>query len=343
MTGSERSGEAGHHEHSLEVVRPERSGGRVTELREALDAVLADVSPARLAESVQRLIADYRSGRPADEPLLRNMVDATAYAAYRMPATHAAVTAALRQLPPMAPQSLLDIGGGTGAAAWAVTDVYGPIGVTILDQVPEALKLGRRIAAGRPMAWQQWQLNEEPLPMADLVTVSYVLGELTDDDRHSLVGQAEQAARQAVVLIEPGTPPGYRRILDARDQLIAAGWTIVAPCPHQRACGIRGKDWCHFSARVNRSSLHRRLKEAQLGYEDEKFSYVAATKAAGINESKGRVVRHPAFRKGLVTLQVCQEDTSVGPVLISKRDGPRYKAARDAEWGDRWPPHSTVD
>src|SRR5262245_41658745 len=30
VTGSERSGEAGHHGHRVEVVRPERSGGRVT-------------------------------------------------------------------------------------------------------------------------------------------------------------------------------------------------------------------------------------------------------------------------------------------------------------------------
>lgn len=312
--------------------------------------VLHDVAPARLADSVQRLIADYRSGKPAGEPLLRNMVDATAYAAYRMPATHAAVAAALRQLPPLHPRSLVDLGGGTGAAAWAANDVYGPLTTTVLDQVPEALKLGERIARGKAIAWQQWRLGEA-VPAADLVTVSYVLTELGDEDRGALVAQAGAAARLAVVLVEPGTPPGYRRILDARDQLLRDGWTVAAPCPHQFACGMQGRDWCHFPARVNRSSLHRRLKEASLGYEDEKFSFVAATRAAGdgqpatptADDVEGRVVRHPAFRKGLVTLQLCRRDTSVGPALVSKREGPLYKAARDAEWGDRWPPRSTVD
>jgi len=308
----------------------------MSELREALDGVLEGVAPARLADSVQRLIADYRSGRPAGEPLLRTMVDVTAYAAYRMPATHAAVTAVLRNLPSIQPRSLLDVGGGTGAAAWAASEVYGPLATTVLDQVPEALKLGQRIAAGRDIAWQQWRLGEQ-LPDADLVTVSYVLGELTDDDQEALTAGAAQAARQAVVFIEPGTPLGYRRILSARQQLVATGWSIAAPCPHQERCGMTGTDWCHFSARVNRSALHRRLKEAQLGYEDEKFSYVAATRQA--TAAAGRVVRHPGFRKGLVTLQVCRPDTTVGPVLVSKREGPVYKAARDAEWGDRWPPH----
>ncbi|GAA0744144.1 small ribosomal subunit Rsm22 family protein [Dactylosporangium roseum] len=312
----------------------------MSDLRTALDAVLADVPPARLADAVRRLIADYRGGRPADEPLLRNMVDATAYAAYRMPATHAAVTAALRHLPPVGPRSLLDLGGGTGAAAWAVADVFGTVGTTILDQVPEALRLGRRIATGRLEAdWRHWRLGDEVPDEADLVTVSYVLTELTEEDQRSLVGLAAGAARQALVVVEPGTPQGYRRILTVRDQLIAAGWTVAAPCPHQLACGMRGRDWCHFSARVNRSALHRRLKDAQLGHEDEKFAFVAATRAPGA--AAGRIVRHPAFRKGLVTLQVCREDTTVGPVLVSKREGPRYKAARDAEWGDRWPPHSS--
>ena len=108
----------------LTLARPalvlEQEGAGMTDLREALDRLLEAVPPKRLAESTQRLIADYRSGRPADEPLLRNMVDATAYAAYRMPATHAAVAAVLRQLgDTIEPQSLLDVGGGSGAATWA--------------------------------------------------------------------------------------------------------------------------------------------------------------------------------------------------------------------------------
>ncbi|MEV8513665.1 small ribosomal subunit Rsm22 family protein [Dactylosporangium sp. NPDC051484] len=313
------------------------------ELREALDAVLQDVAPARLADSVRRLITDYRSGLPAGEPLLRDMVDATAYAAYRMPATHAAVTAALRQLPGIAPRSVVDLGGGTGAAVWAARDVYGPIAATVLDQVPEALKLGARIAKDQDIAWQPWQLGED-VPAADLVTASYVLTELDEERQRDLVARASSAAAVAVVLVEPGTPPGYRRILAAREVLLADGWHIAAPCPHQVGCGMRGRDWCHFAARVNRSALHRRLKDASLGYEDEKFAFVAATReftaADRAPGAGGRIVRHPAFRKGLVTLQVCGGDTAVGPALVSKREGPLYKAARDAEWGDRWPPHS---
>ena len=62
------------------------------------------------------------------------------------------------------------------------------------------------------------------------------------------------------------------------------------------------RDWCHFAARVNRSALHRRLKEGQLGYEDEKYSYVAAAATGHLaRPASGRIVRHPVFRKGIAT------------------------------------------
>jgi ribosomal protein RSM22 (predicted rRNA methylase) len=200
-----------------------------------------------------------------------------------MPATYAAVRAALTQLAaaapePWRPRRLLDLGGGTGAAAWAATDVFGGLAeVTVLDRVPEALGLGRRLAAARPalrsVQWTPWRhgIDAPAIPPADLVTISYLLGELPGPARDRLVAAAGAGAA-AVVVVEPGTPAGYGRVLAAREVLLAAGLRIVAPCPHSAQCPVREPDWCHFAIRVNRSALHRRAKGATLGHEDEKFS-----------------------------------------------------------------------
>lgn len=173
------------------------------------------------------------------------------------------------------------------------------------------------------------------------MTVSYVLGELTPQARTAVVAEAARAG-QAVVLIEPGTPEGYLRIREARDQLIAAGLQVAAPCPHDGTCPIEvGKDWCHFSARVSRSSLHRKVKGGSLPYEDEKFSYVAATRFP-VEPAAFRITRKPQIRKGLVQLELCgpQSGDSAGltRVNVTKRHGDLYKAARDADWGQDWPP-----
>lgn len=318
-------------------------------LRIALAALLDDLPPRQAAQAVDRLIANYRGATPTDAPILRDRADVAAYAAYRMPATfeavHSALEAFARTVPDWTPATHTDVGGGTGAATWAVSTTWpGERSVTVLDWAEPALAIGREIAAADPTLdkarWQRTRIDSTlTLDPTDLVTVSYVLNELTARDRATLLDTVASAAR-TVVIVEPGTPDGYTRVIEARDRLIAAGFRIAAPCPHSAACPIvPGTDWCHFSARVSRSSLHRRIKGGSLAYEDEKFSYVAATRLPA-TPAPARVVRKPQIRKGQVLLDLCETDPSLRRTTITKRHGDLYKAARDTEWGDHWPPEA---
>ncbi|MFJ3910137.1 small ribosomal subunit Rsm22 family protein [Streptomyces vinaceus] len=325
-------------------------------LRTALGGLLGGLPPKQATAAVDRLIANYRGRTPTDAPVLRDRSDVAAYAAYRMPATFEAVRSALDALgeaaPRWSPGSHVDVGGGTGAATWAVDAVWdGPRDTVVLDWAEPALALGKELAASsgsealRAAEWRRAVIGAGlALPAADLVTVSYVLGELTPEARRAVVAEAARAG-QAVVLIEPGTPEGYLRVREARDQLIEAGLKVAAPCPHDGTCPIEvGKDWCHFSARVSRSSLHRQVKGGSLPYEDEKFSYVAATRFP-VEPAPSRITRRPQIRKGLVQLDLCgpQDGGSSGltRVNVTKRHGDLYKAARDADWGQEWPPPAT--
>lgn len=319
-------------------------------LRTALAGLLDGLPPRQAAQAVDRLIINYRGRTPTDAPVLRDRSDVAAYAAYRMPATFEAVRAALtafrEQAPDWTPATHVDIGGGTGAAGWAVAAAWpqGAHTTTVLDWAEPALALGRELArhaasgALRGARWQRQAIGDGlALPDAtDLVTVSYVLGELTDADRHAVVAEAARAA-QAVVLIEPGTPDGYLRIRAARERLVAAGLRVLAPCPHSAACPIEpGADWCHFASRVSRSSLHRQVKGGSLPYEDEKFAYVAAVRFDAV-PAPARVVRRPQLRKGQVLLDLCTPDEALTRRTVTKRQGPLYRAARDTTWGDDWP------
>lgn len=240
-------------------------------------------------------------------------------------------------------ESVVDLGGGTGAAAWAALEQWPGAEVTVLDQVEPALALGRKLRTAEPgqVGFERWRAGAA-VPEADLVTVSYVLSELSTDAQAGLVTAALGAARRAVAIIEPGTPTGHRRVLAAREQLLAAGWRVVAPCPHQLNCPLSEPDWCHFSARVERSSLHRQLKGGDLGHEDEKFSYVVAVWGEAVSSQEGtpgeaaRILRHPVKRKGLVELELCRPDGSAKSQVVTKRQGAAYKRARDVRWGDTW-------
>ncbi|MER7572990.1 small ribosomal subunit Rsm22 family protein [Streptomyces sp. NPDC057806] len=316
-------------------------------LRAALAGLLDGLPPRQAAAAVERLIASYRGATPTHAPILRDRADVVAYAAYRMPATFEAVHAALEALaeaaPEWAPASHVDVGGGTGAATWAVSATWpAERSVTVLDWAEPALALGREIAAADPalrdVRWQRSRIGSAlSIESTDLVTISYVLNELAEADRATLVDTAASAA-QAVVIVEPGTPDGYTRLIEARQRLIAAGFRIAAPCPHSAACPIvPGTDWCHFSTRVSRSSLHRQIKGGSLAYEDEKFAYVAATRFP-VTPAPSRVVRKPQIRKGQVLLDLCETDPALTRTTVTKRHGDLYKAARDTAWGDPWPP-----
>ena len=307
---------------------------------------------AALGRATTGLIERYQADRPATAgaPIIGSALQASAYLLYRMPATYAAVRSALGQLPDVvaAPMSQLDLGGGTGAALWAAADRWPDIAQqTVLDNAAEALRAGEALAAGstrpslRQARWERWSAgSEDPsegLPPADLVTISYVLSELDPPTRSAVLAAAARAARQVLVIVEPGTRSGYRRILSARDELLGEQWTLLAPCPHEHGCPMTGDDWCHFSARVNRSAVHRRLKQAELGYEDEKFSYLAFARAESpAGAPAGRVLRHPRVGKGRISLTLCTTPPGIRTEVVS-RSAELYRAARRTEWGDGWP------
>lgn len=187
------------------------------------------------------------------------------------------------------------------------------------------------LAAGRELLpdarWVQGDVSDARGP-ADLVLASYVLGEL----REPVAARLWEQATDTIAFIEPGTPAGYRRILDARAAVIEAGGHTVAPCPHDLPCPLPADDWCHFAVRLPRSKLHRRAKGAELGYEDEKFSYAVLSREP-VPKAAARIIRQPQVRSGHVILATCEPD-GIHARTVSRKQGALYKEAKDAAWGD---------
>ncbi len=316
-------------------------------LEKALDELEPQLDRRALAAAVQDLIERYKSGNFA-APALRSSTDRAAYLFSRFPATFAANMHVFGELRHRAPQaefhSILDLGAGPGTALFAAVEVFPELDrATLVESDLQWLHTGKKLAAGSPSPavlnaqWLQGDLRNLPdIKLHDVLVISYALGELNPQAMEQAVRRAWQCADKFLIVLEPGTKRGFAGVNAARSLLIAQGANILAPCPHKNVCPMAAvNDWCHFSQRLARSSEHRRLKGASLGYEDEKFSYVIASRIA-IPAAQARIVRHPRKHSGHVQLELCTPEGAIEKRTVTRSDKDAYKHARQAEWGDEF-------
>jgi len=257
-------------------------------LRRAVEQELASCGTAALRVASARLSECYREGEAREaKTALSTDEQRAAYLAVRLPATYAAVVAALRWTSEVCADEIhtvLDLGSGPGTALWAAVEVFTAIdSATGFERDVRLIETARRLSVGaehsalRKANWMQGDLTANiPEGAWDLVVCSYALNEVREAQRAELLRKAWARTAKLLVVIEPGTKAGFANALAARTRLLNEGAMLAAPCPNALACPMAASgDWCHFAARVERTAEHRRLKDAALGHEDEKFSYVA--------------------------------------------------------------------
>jgi ribosomal protein RSM22 (predicted rRNA methylase) len=313
------------------------------ELKNAVACILEGTPLGELRQAAGSLSARYRAEIRDGRLHVANSLSARAYLATRLPATYAAIRSSLAQtadrLPGFAPETMLDIGAGPGTAVFAAADCWPMLEkARLVEKSPAMRQIGSDIAADAATIRTEWIEGDAETPFqaaerADLVTAAYLLDEIDPGAIAPLVERLWHLTGGVLVVVEPGTPAGWRRILAVRSGLIAAGAHIVAPCPHRFDCALVPPDWCHFSRRVARSRLHRKAKEADVPWEDEKYIFLAASRMPP-EPISARVLAPPRQSSGLVRLKLCNEDGSIGERTTSRREGAPFRAARRLEWGD---------
>ncbi len=315
-------------------------------LRAAAERELDGVSLADLQRAADALSARYRGAVRDGRLHLSGELAALAYLATRLPATYAAVRDSLDRVaqahPDFAPRSLLDIGAGPGTALWAAADCWPALSAAVMVEASPFIRtLGERLAAGAGVPDVTWRHEDvlqgrsvfEP---ADLVTLAYALNELPEEQGLALAGRLWDATAGVLVVVEPGTPAGWRRMLAVRTLLVGRGAHVLAPCAHGQPCPVREPDWCHFSRRVARSRLHRLAKRGEVAWEDEKYVYLAVSRRPA-GAPGARLLAPPKAGSGKVALKLCCADGKMREPLVLRRMGDAYRRARRADWGDVLP------
>ncbi|MCI0338036.1 MAG: small ribosomal subunit Rsm22 family protein [Acidobacteria bacterium] len=315
-------------------------------LQKAIESEVSKYGLGNITRAAADLSEKYRLLQPSTERFITTELDRLAYIAVRMPATFAAARAVFAEMRRLATElpvnSLLDLGAGPGTAAWAAVNVFEDVHrITLIEQDRGLISLGKTFAgesedeALRSADWLSLNLKTvDEFPAHDLVVCSYSLGEIETEAARKVLRAAWYAAIRAIAIIEPGTMKGFELVRNARDELIKSGGNVLAPCPHHQTCPMSGDDWCHFARRFQRTPLHRRIKSAALGYEDEKFSYIVVAKHP-VRQVQARVIRHPLRRPGYTQIQICDKD-QLRSITVTRSDRELWKRARKIDWGDDW-------
>ena len=293
----------------------------------------------KLKSAANILSTVYRERERNGKTFINDDLAAAAYLLSRMPATLGAVSSALKQTLLRYKgeiKTVLDIGAGTGAVEIALSQYEGIKEVHCIERQAEMLNIGKSVTERLNInaEWSLGDANKLSSQAYDLVVSSYMLNEIEDNKLRSVIEGMWQCTKGLLLIVDNGTVKGYETLKKATEILKELDGYVVAPCPNVLKCPLSADDWCHFTARISRSKIHKALKGGDVPYEDEKFCYVAVSRTPQ-TVCESRVLRHPKIASGRVGLKLCTKD-GVQEKQVTKKDKELFKKARKCSAGDEF-------
>lgn len=234
-----------------------------------------------------------------------------------------------RWTPPVG-ATVLDWGCGSGIAGRRVVDFFGAANFSALrlfDHSPLAMDFAEHRAKQSYSGLSVGRAAGNG-PIGVLV-ISHVLNELDEDARAELAGLCARA--RTILWVEPGTHEVSRALGGWREKLRADGFQLVAPCPHQGACGVltagNGRHWCHFFAPPPAgiyadSDWVKFGQRAGIDLRSLPYSFlVLDRRRAETPERLSVIVGEPRHYKGYAKLFNC-DGGGVAELMLQKRDAP---------------------
>lgn len=318
-----------------------------------LSQALTEESQAVLSKIASGVSARYRGDHEDLEALaLTSQDEVQAYVAWRLPVTAMALAEVLgrlkEHLPNFQPQRVVDLGAGPATSVLPLVRAYQPDLIELVEAQQAMQEGGQALleALGPDLGKTRvrWLSGKVPQVLpggADLLISAYVLNEWSPAEIQDFARRLAKDPPKVAAFLFPGTPLQFEKFLVLRDEFMALGFPILAPCPGNINCPMSQGDWCHFTSRVQRSGLLRRIKSGDLAYEDEKFSYlIIAPGQAEISQldvdwdRTGRILRHPVVRKKLRQFVLCSQE-GIRQVDLTKGKHPEaYKQSAKLAWGD---------
>lgn len=260
-------------------------------------------SPGKIAEAILRLSDHYQAPlaqTPWSEPWAQ-----AAYVSYYLPLNYIRWQGLLGRVPESffseGLGDVVDFGFGLGAASLALHQHGVLQKVIAVESTPEAQQVYESLSLDLQPQWaQSWS------KATSTAVFSYSLNELEQIPEWLFESQN-------LLIMEPSTQLQGRRLMGLREELIAKGFSIWAPCTHQGSCPLlhqSKKDWCHDRVHWEVPKWFQRI-EAQLPIKNKTLTHsylVASRRPAPQEDSLGRVVGDELKEKGKTRWMFCHNE-----------------------------------
>lgn len=199
--------------------------------------------------------------------------------------------------------SVLDFGSGLGAGSLPWTRKFS--GRTqFIERAPQAHKLHQELFKSD---YKNWHIDASEIEKISprSVIFSYSLTELAKIPQWALNADS-------LVILEPSTRDDGRKLLEKRQELIKAGFSIWAPCPHQLQCPLLKNsktDWCHDRIHLQMPDWFLEIeKHLPIKNKTLTFSYLLASRKPAPTADFWRLTGDQLEEKGKTRQMICRNE-----------------------------------
>ena len=299
-------------------------------IQQKVNELFAGLNKEKLVSKREQLTLKYKTSQAVNKSIFESNEDSAVYAISRMPSTYAVIYTLLSDLINQGKlkniSTIFDIGSGTGAGFFACKELFGEnVQVSLFERDNNMIQIFEQFETG--VSVQKFDFLKDTIKeKADLVMSNYVFSELNEDGRRLALQKMLDSSNKYVLICDTGTPRTYENFMKLKKLVFDKGYSVLAPCNSEK-CGLKN-DYCQFYARVERSSLMKMSKQAELSYEDEKYFYLLISKEQSSEKTREmRVIRRPQIKTNFVELRLCS-GLGVVDEKYTKKDKEAYKKAK---------------
>lgn len=190
---------------------------------------------------------------------------------------------------PHTPRRVLDICSGPLPFAYAALK-HGASEVIATDWNENALRIGAEVCGrgGYPVSIRRWNCLKDPLPVEgkfDLIILGHCLEDLfptskknwREERRTFIQNRLNNLTPNGFLLIVDGSQPETNRhILELRDEMVALGTPVQAPCVWRGECvALKSNSYCFAQRELEKPFLIKEFQRAaQINLSSLKMSYL---------------------------------------------------------------------